>query len=128
MIAAIIKILTGGLVDKVVDLAKSYFVDKAISEAQFEAEVEKAKVDAEARAITAFTESVHATIRTSPAIQRAYAATLFLQIVVLLWYQLGAPAYLVITGTPWPSPGVELEWAYLLVGAMVGAGPLIMRR
>lgn len=127
MIAAIVKILTGGLVDKVTDLAKAYF-NKEISEAQFEAEVEKAKADAEARAITAFTESVHATIRTSPAIQRAYAATLFLQVAVLVWYQMGAPAYQVITGTDWPSPGVTLEWAYLLIGAMVGAGPLIMRR
>jgi hypothetical protein len=50
------------------------------------------------------------------------------QLFVLLWYQIGAPAYLVITGTAWPSPGVTLEWSYLLVGAMVVAGPLVFRR
>ena len=127
MIAAVLKILTGGLIDRVTDLARAYF-DKQISEAEFEAEVEKARADAEARAIVAFTESVQATIRTSPAIQRAYAAALFLQIGVLLWYQLGAPAFEVITGTAWPSPGVSLELAYLLVAAMVGAGPLILRK
>jgi hypothetical protein len=46
----------------------------------------------------------------------------------LFWYQVGAPAYQVITGTAWPSPGISLEWAYLLVAAMIGAGPLVMRR
>lgn len=134
ILAALVQFLTGGLVDKVVGLGQAYF-QKQISQAEFEsrvriaAEEAAARVEADwARAATEISGQVQATLRASVVLQRTYAAVLFLQLGVLLWYQIGAPAYLVITGQPWPDPGVTLEWAYLLVGAQIGAGPLVFRQ
>ena len=134
MIGAILQFLTGGLVDKITDLGKAY-LQRQVSEAEFRAEVEKATQEAAAKieegwakAATQITAEVQASIRQSPVLQRAYAVTLFLQLFVLVWYQLGAPAYQVITGTAWPDHVADIEWAYLLIGAMVGAGPLVFRR
>lgn len=115
-------------------IAKAYF-NKEISEAEFDSRVkiaiEDSKVKIEqtwADALAKTTESVQQTLRVSPIMQRAYAFVLMIQVFVLVWYQVGASAYLVITGNVWPSPGTTVEWAYLLVGAMVGAGPLVFRR
>ena len=134
MIAAIVKILTGGLVDKVFDLGKAYMA-KQISEAEFRSRVEIAAQETAAeieqswaKAATDTAKATQATLAKSPLLQRAWASVLFLQVVVLVWYQIGAPAFTVITGQAWPSPGISLEWAYLLVATMLGAGPLVLRR
>jgi hypothetical protein len=134
VINAIINFVTGGLVDKVLDLGKAYFA-KQISEAEFESRVKIAASDTAARieqswaeASVGITKSVQATLKASVVLQRAYAIVLFLQLFVLVWYQLGAPAYEVVAGRPWPQPMASIEWAYLLIGAMVGAGPLVFRR
>jgi hypothetical protein len=134
VIAAIIKLLTGGLVDKVLDLGQAYF-RKEISQSEFESRVKiaaqetAAKVEQSwAQAASDAVKAAHDSLGKSPILQRAWASVLFLQVTVLVWYQLGAPAYQVITGTVWPSPGVALEWAYLLVATMLGAGPMILRK
>lgn len=134
MIQAVIKLLTGGLVDKILDLGQAY-LRKEISEAEFESRVRIAAKDAAAKVEQGWAEAAagisgttQATLKSSPVLQRAWAVTIFLQLVVLVWYQIGAPAYRVITGTPWPSPGATVEWAYLLLGAMLGAGPFVFRR
>jgi hypothetical protein len=134
VIAAIVKLLTGGLVDRVLDLGQAYF-KKEIDKAEFEARVKiaaqdtAAKVEASwAEASASIARATQSTLKASPILQRAWASVLFLQTAVLVFYQIGAPAYQVITGTPWPSPGISLEWAYLLVAAMIGAGPLVMRK
>lgn len=134
MIGTILSWLTGRFVNKITDLGKAY-LHRQVSEAEFRAEVEKTahetadKVqEAWAEAFAKMAESVQQSVRKSPVIARAYAIVLFLQLFVLVWYQLGAPAYQVITGTAWPDPAADIEWAYLLIGAMVGAGPLVFRR
>lgn len=134
MIASLLKLLTGGLVDRVFDLGQAY-LRKEISEAEFRSRVEIAASETAAKieqgwaqAASETAKATHGSLASSPILQRAWAAVLFLQVTVLVFYQIGAPAYLLITGTPWPDPGVSLEWAYLLVGAMIGAGPLVMRR
>jgi hypothetical protein len=134
VIAAIVKILTGGLVDKVFDLGKAYMANQ-ISEAEFRSRVEIAAQETAAeieqswaKAATDTAKATQATLAQSPVLQRAWAAVLFMQVFVLVWYQIGAPAYEVIAGRPWPQPMASIEWAYLLIGAMVGAGPLVFRR
>lgn len=134
MIAAIVKILTGGFLDRITDLGKAYFQQK-ISEAEFRSRVEveaqatAAKIEASwAQAASDTAKATQATLATSPVLQRAWAAVLFLQVSILAWYQIGAPAFTVITGETWPHPGVVLEWAYLLIGVQLGAGPLVFRR
>lgn len=133
MIKTIIGWVTGGLVDKILEAYRLHQQGK-ISEAEFQSRVQVASQEtasrieaswAQAAAETA--KATQATLAASPVLQRAWASTLFLQVFVLVWYQIGAPAYAVITGSTWPSPGVTLEWAYLLVATMIGAGPLVFR-
>jgi hypothetical protein len=134
VINAIVNFITGGLVDKVLDLGKAYLT-KQISQAEFESRVKiaaeetAAKVEESwAQAAAKINSSTQSTVRASRILQRAWASTMMLQLFVLAWYQIGAPAYLVLTGTPWPDPGATVEWAYLLLGAMLGAGPFVFKR
>ena len=134
MLGTLLSWLTGGFVDKLVGLGNAY-INKSVTEAQFRAEVEKAAQDAAARTEAAWADasakiaaSTQDALKASPILQRAWAAVLFLEVAVLVFYQLVAPAFTVITGTAWPDPGISLEWAYLLVGAMIGAGPLVFRK
>lgn len=134
ILTAVLNWLTGGFVDKVVDLGKAYFA-KEISEEQFRSEVAKsanetaAKVEASWAEATAKTAASTADmVRSSAILQRAWSAVLFLEVFVLFWYQIAAPAFELITGVRWPDPGISLTWAYLLVGAQLGAGPLVFRR
>lgn len=128
------KILTGGVLDKILEAYKLRQEGK-ISQAEFDSRVQIATQENATKIEQAWAETAksamaatQATLAASPILQRAWAAVLFLQVFVLVWYQLGAPAFAVITGQAWPSPGVSLEWAYLLVMAMIGAGPLVLRR
>jgi len=134
MLTALVSWLTGGFVDKLVGLGQAYF-QKQVSEAEFRAGVEKATQEAAAKTEAAWADaakgiaaSTQDALKSSAILQRAWAAVLFLQVSVLVFYQIGAPAFVVITGKAWPDPGVSLEWAYLLIGAMIGAGPLVFRR
>ena len=134
MIGTILGWLTGGFADKLVGLGNAYF-QKQISAAQYEAEVKKAASEAAAKveaswadAAKGISASTNDMLKATPVMQRAFAIVLFLQVFVLVFYQLIAPAFTIITGTVWPDPGVRLDWAYLLVGAMVGAGPFVFRR
>ena len=122
MIATILKFLTGGLVDGIVDLGKSY-INKEISEAEFRSRVEIALADS----ATKITESLQATIRSSPVLQRALAFVMVSQTLVLLLYQLGGPLWPMITGDVFPAPVITVEWAYALV-CLCGAGGAVMLR
>ena len=134
MIAIIAKILTGGLTGQILEAWKLYREGK-VSEAEFESRVAIASKEAEAKVEEAWAEtaakvtsSVQSTVRASQVIQRAYAIVLFIQLFVLVWYQLGAPAFTIITGAAWPAPMASIEWAYILIAAMIGAGPLVYRK
>lgn len=135
MIASLIaRILTGGLLDKILEAYRLRQEGK-ISEAEFQSRVEVAAHENAAKIEQAWAETAkstvaatQATLSSSSVLQRAWGSVLFLQVAVLVWYQVGASAYAVITGGRWPDPGVSLEWAYLLIAAMIGAGPLVLRR
>lgn len=134
MMNFIIKLLTGGVLDKVIDVYNSYRQGQ-ISMAEFEAKVKIASSDAQAEVDKAWaenaakiTESVQTTVRGSKVIQKAYAIVLFLQLFVLVWYQFGTSAFVLATGVPWPAPMASIEWAYLLIGAMIGAGPFVYKK
>jgi hypothetical protein len=123
VIAGIIaKVLTGGLLDKLLEAYKLR-QDGKISEAEFRSRVQIAAEETAQETAKA----THDSLGKSAILQRAWAATLFLQVAVLVFYQIVAPAYQVVTGTAWPDPGISLEWAYFLVAAMIGAGPLVTR-
>jgi len=134
VIGVIVKLLTGGLLDRVLGLYDSY-IKKEISEAEFRSRVEIAAQDTEkaveqAWADTAakMAESVQQTVRVSPAIARAYASGMGMLFMALMWYLIGAPSFEVYTGTPWPYPQEPLGWAYALLMVMVGGGAWAVRK
>ena len=130
---AVVDLLTGKLLDKVSGLAELY-LKKEISNAEFRSrveievqntvrEVEKAWAEAAAKQF----ESFQQTVRQSPVVARAFAAVIVTQLFVLLWYQWGASAFLLITGTPWPSAGATVDWAYAILALCLGGGALYLR-
>jgi len=134
VIAAILKFLTGGFVDRIFGIAETYIKtegDKAKFKSEVQAAANQAAADVEkdwAKATAEITKSVQDTLKASVILQRAFAITLFLQLFVLVWYQIGAAAYQVITGTEWPAPLVPIEWAYALVGGMVAPALILKGR
>lgn len=131
---AVGKFLMGGFLDKVVDLGNTYIkseTDRAAFKKEVQIAGQEATVKMEeawAQAASEATKAVNATVASSPVLQKAWVVVMILQAVVLLWYQVGTSCYQVITGEAWPQPMAEIEWAYLLIGAMIGAGPLVFRR
>lgn len=133
-ITAIGQFLMGGFLDKVVDLGNTY-IKSETDRAEFKKEVQIAGQEAMvkmeeawANAATEATKATTAMVSSSPVIQRAWVAVMIIQVTVLAWYQIGTSVYEVFTGTAWPQPMANVEWAYLLIGAMIGAGPLVFRR
>ena len=51
------------------------------------------------------------------------------QMITLFWHQMGIPAlcYFVGKADCYPSSGDTVKWAYLLLGFMLGAGPIMLR-
>lgn len=134
MIGGIIaNLISGGLLDKITGLADS-LIKGQITKAQFEAQVkiEAGRVQADiektwAEASSKQYESIQQTLRTSVVLQRAYAVVMISQLAVLVWYQIGAPAFLLVTGDAWPNPGTTIDWAYLLLAITIGGGSLVSR-
>lgn len=87
------------------------------------AEVGKANADAIARSFSSFMDAA----KTSPLMQRVWGAVTLSQLAVLLWHQIGIPAYVHWTGSPYPSSGTTVEWAYLLLAFCLGGGPILFR-
>lgn len=130
---AAVDLLTGKLLDKVTGLAELY-LKKEISDAEFKSRVEievqntvREVERAWAEAATKQFESFQQTVRQSPVVARAFAAVIVTQLFVLLWYQWGASAFLLITGTPWPSAGATVDWAYAILALSLGGGALYLR-
>lgn len=137
MFGSIIASVAGSLVDKIIgpflDLGKAYF-NKQISIEELRARMVTALVasaaDVEkthAQELSKTFESFQVTLRQSRLVQIAWAATLFSQLAVLLWHQLGIPAFVYLTGKGYPSSGSTVEWSYALIGFLLGAGALIFR-
>ena len=133
MIGALLKLLSAPFVDKIAGIAHDYFTQK-ISEAEFKsrveiavqennAEVEKAWADVAAKQYAEF----QATARQSPVIARAYAAVIVTQLFVLVWYQWGASAFSLATGTAWPSAGATVDWAYAILALCLGGGAFVFK-
>lgn len=137
MLSALLAALSGPLVDgllgRVIALVQNYQT-KQLTEAQLRAELEKALLSAAAEVEKEHAETLAKSYgafldatRQSPLLQRAFAAVIFSQLGVLLWHQLGIPAYVAIAGRAYPSSGTTVEWAYLLLAACLGLGSVVLR-
>lgn len=138
MIAAILgavgQALAGRLIDAGADLFRQY-QQGHISREQLQArlheamlaaavEIERSHADTLARTYAAF---MHAATG-NRLMAAVWAAVTLSQLGVLLWHQLGIPAVMALGWVSrYPSSGSTVEWAYLLVGACVGLGPLVLR-
>ena len=127
---AAFKAITGSLGDKLLELYKLR-QDGKITQAEYDRDVAIAKEDTQVKlqeTAAKMLESVQQTIRSSPVIQRAYAVVMFMQLFILVWYQFGVSAFKLATGVEWPAPVASIEWAYLLIAAMIGVGPLVYKK
>lgn len=139
MLSAIFSAVGGNIVDsvlsKVMGTFQAYFnkqisieeLRAAVTKAMLESftEVEKSHADALAKTYDSFMKAMVQ----SPLMQRMWALALGTQIFVLFFYQFAVPllCYLVSNKTCYPSAGASVEWAYLLIGGLLGMGPLVLR-
>lgn len=126
--------IINGVLDKFLDAFKAY-ENKQISmeelrtrlyEAVLESvkAIELAQADALAKTYQAFIGA----LAQNQFMQKVWGFAIISQLLVLLWHQLGIPA-IVALGliARYPSSGTTVEWAYLLVGALMGLGPMVLR-
>ena len=139
MISAILRAVGGQFVDtllsKVTGIFESYFkkeisltelrtqLQRALLETA--AEIEKAHSEALARTYASFMQAV----AQSKLMQVVWGSVVISQTLVLLWHQIGIPALCYHVGNKacYPSSGTTVEWAYLLVAALCGLGPAMLR-
>ena len=130
--------IVDSLLGRITGLFESYF-NKQVSIEQLRAgmlkallesiaETEKVQADALARTYASFADA----LKSSKIMQVMWAVTLGSQVAVLVWHQAGIPALVAVVrwcGHPtwsYPSSGGTSEWAYFLIGGLVGLGPVVL--
>jgi hypothetical protein len=126
---AIIKMLIGDITK----LGEQY-INKELSKEEFESRVKIAATESYEKVETAWAEaapeiyeSFMARVERSWIVRAVWAATSISQLLVILWHQVGIPAYVHLTGNAYPSSGGTFEYAYLLLAACIGVGPIVMK-
>jgi len=131
--------IVNGVLDKFLDAFKAY-ENKQISIEElrtrlYEAmlgpvkEIEVSHADALAKTYQAFMGA----LAQSPLMQRVWATAVLSQLFVLVYHQFGIPLIVLIVRAAYeprwqyPSSGTTVEWAYLLLGALMGMGPMVLR-
>lgn len=125
--------LINGILDKALDAFRAY-ENKQISVEQLKdqllaamtsaiRDIEVAHADALAKTYASFMDAM----KTSVLMQRIWASVVVSQLFVLLWAQLGVPLLFAFGLLPSWKAGTTAEWAYLLVGACLGMGPMVLR-
>ncbi len=137
MLSAIVSALGGQIVDsllgKVMGTFQAYF-NKQISMEELRAgvvkalletvaEIEKAHADALAKTYASFMDAM----KTSKLMQIMWAWTVGTQLFVLFWSQFFVPLLFAFGLLPSWKAGTTGEWAYLLLGACLGMGPMVLR-
>lgn len=137
MLSAIASALGGQIVDsllgRITGLFEAYF-KKQISMEELRAgmikalletfaEIEKAHADALAKTYASFMDAM----KQSRLMQIMWAWTVGTQLFVLVWSQFFVPLLFAYSLLPNWKAGTTGEWAYLLLGACLGMGPLVLR-
>jgi hypothetical protein len=137
MLSTIIASLGGAIVDKFFGAARDIFHDYAtqkISEAECRAkllsalaaaakDVEVAHADALAKTYASFMEAM----KSSKLMQIMWAWTVGSQLFILFWSQFFVPLLFAYGVLPNWKAGTSAEWAYLLLVACLGMGPVVLR-
>jgi len=137
MLSAIFSSVGMSIVNGVLDKALSAFIaynNKQISLEELRTQLYKAMLEtfkeievAHADALAKTYDSFMKAVVQSRMMQAVWATVTISQLMVLLWVQIGVPALVYFTKTEWPSSGKTSDWAYLLVAACVGMGPVVLR-
>lgn len=137
MLSTIFASLGGAIVDKFFGAARDIFHDYAtqkISEAECRARLMTALSDAAKAVEVSHSETLAKTYasfmdaaKTSPLLQRMWAWTVGTQLFILFWSQFFVPLLFAYGILPNWKAGTTGEWAYLLLGACLGMGPLVLR-
>ena len=137
MLSAIASAIAGPLVDKIIghgaDLFKSY-LNKQISVEELRTSLIKIVIESfaeyeksHAEALTKTYESFQQTLRASPDMVRMFKVVIYSQTFVLFWSQWIVPmAHWLGYQGAWRA-GTTAEWAYLLIGGLCGAAPMLLR-
>jgi hypothetical protein len=130
IIMALVPILTGSLAD-----AFKAYEQKQITLAELNAKVQEALISAfsevqksQSVALAATFASFMDAAKNSKLMRIVWAIVTLSQLAVLLWHQVGIPALVYDTGHGYPGSGTTVEWAYLLVAACLGFGPVLLNR
>jgi hypothetical protein len=134
IVAPIANILGGKLIDRLGGAWEAY-LKKEISKDELTAkmveaivgavsEIEVAHADALAKTYASFMDAM----KTSKLLQVVWATTMLSQLFVLVWHQWGIPFIVFMKWTAsYPASGSTVEWAYLLLAAGLGLGPVVLR-
>lgn len=130
IIMALVPILTGSLAD-----AFKAYEQKQITLAELNAKVQQSLISAFAEVQKSQSAALAATFasfmdgaKNSALMRAVWAAVVLSELVVLLWHQLGIPAVVYLTGHGYPGSGTTVEWAYLLIAACLGLGPVVLNK
>ena len=137
MLSTIFASLGGAIVDKFFGAARDIFHDYTqgkISEAECRVRlmsvmldsvkaVEVSHADTLAKTYASFMDAM----KTSKLMQIMWAWTVGTQLFILVWSQFFVPLFFAYGFLPSWKAGTTGEWAYLLLGACLGMGPLVLR-
>lgn len=137
MLSTIVGAIAGPLVDKIIgrgaDLFEAYLKKQisieelrtALMKVVVESFTELEKTHAETLAKTY--ESFQTTLRGSPELIRMFKVVIYSQTFVLFWSQWVVPMMHWIGYEGAWRAGTTAEWAYLLIGGLCGAAPMLLR-
>jgi hypothetical protein len=130
IIMALVPILTGSLAD-----AFKAYEQKQITLAELNAKVQESLISAFAEVQKSQSAALAQTFasfmdgaKNSALMRAVWASVVLSELAVLLWHQAGIPALVYLTGHTYPGSGTTVEWAYLLVAACLGLGPVVLNK
>jgi hypothetical protein len=139
MLSTIFASLGGAIVDKFFGAARDIFHDYAtqkISEAECRSRLMTALSDAAKAIEISHSETLAKTFQTfwsaadtdkTNLMKIMWAAALGSQIFVLFWSQWCVPLLFAYGYLPNWKAGTTAEWSYLLIGGLLGLGPVVLR-
>ena len=86
-------------------------------------DIEVSHADALAKTYASFMDAM----KTSKLMQRVWASVVLSQLFILVWSQFFVPLLFAYGVLPNWKAGTTGEWAYLLIGACLGMGPMVLR-
>lgn len=143
ILGAIVEKLGGTIIDslfgKIAGVLEAY-MKKEISLEELKTQAKKALLETAKETDVAFAASIAETqkaffsaMEKSEVMQRAWAWVVYTQLFVLTYHQIGIPLIVLLVRQfydprwNYPGSGATVEWAYLLLGAVLGAGAVLLR-